>query len=87
MELELNITCMCHQAKIAICFQTPLAAPIALKICTRGVFSMLNSNLPSDLLSDHASNTSFKFHMHNSIILTLSGSNHAGVFKITTFYC
>ena len=36
MELEMKITCTCHQAKIAICCQTPLVAPIALKICTGG---------------------------------------------------
>ena len=60
MEPEMEITCTCHQAKIAICCQTPLVAPIALKICTRGFFSMLNQKLPSDLLSDHSSNISFK---------------------------
>ena len=60
MELELKITCTCHQAKIPICCQTPLVAPIALKICTRGFFSALNPKLQSDLLSDHSSNTSFK---------------------------
>ena len=60
MELELKITCTCHQAKIAICCQTPLVAPIASKICTEGFLNMLNPNLPSDLLSDHSSNTSFK---------------------------
>ena len=36
MEPEMEITCTCHQAKIAICCQMPLVAPIALKICTRG---------------------------------------------------
>ena len=35
MELELKITCTCHQAKIAICCQTPIAS----KICTQGGFS------------------------------------------------
>ena len=59
MELEMESTCTCHQAKIAICCQTPLVAPIALKICTWGFFSMLNPNLPSDLLSEYSSNTSF----------------------------
>ena len=59
MELELKITCTCHQAKNKICCQTPLVAPIAPKICTGGFFNMLNPNLPSDLLSDHSSNTSF----------------------------
>ena len=34
MVLELKITCTCHQAKIAICGQTPLVALIAPKICT-----------------------------------------------------
>ena len=60
MELELKISCTCHQAKSAICCQTPLVAPIALKNCARGFFGMLNPNLQSDLLSDHPSNTSFK---------------------------
>ena len=60
MELELQIICTCHQAKIAICCQKPLVAPIGLKICTRWFFSMLNPNLQSDLLSDHPSNTRFK---------------------------
>ena len=55
MELEMKITCTCHQAKITICCQTPLVTPIAPKICTRGFFNMLNPNLPSDLLSDHSS--------------------------------
>ena len=32
MELKLKITCTSHQAKIAICCQTPLVAPIAPKI-------------------------------------------------------
>ena len=58
--LPLKITCMCHQAKIATCGQTPLVAPIAPKNCTGGFFDMLNPNLPSDLLSDHSSNTNFK---------------------------
>ena len=57
MELELKITCTCHLAKITICCQTPLVAPIAPKIC-KGVFNTLNPNFPSDLLSDHSSNTS-----------------------------
>ena len=60
MELELKITCTCHQAKMAICYQTPLVAPIAPKICTWGFFNMLSPNLPSDLLPDHFSNTSFQ---------------------------
>ena len=60
MELELKIPCACHQAKIAICCQKPLVAPIAPKICTGEFFSILNPNLPSDLLSDHSSNASFK---------------------------
>ena len=58
MELELKITCTCHHAKIEICCQTPLAAPIAPKIYTGEFFDMLNPNLLSDLLSDHSSNTS-----------------------------
>ena len=32
MELELKITCTCHRAKIAICCQMPLFAPIAPKL-------------------------------------------------------
>ena len=60
MELELKITCTCHQAKIAMCCQTPLVAPIAPKICAGGFFNVLNPNLPSDLLCDYSSNTSFK---------------------------
>ena len=59
MELELKITCLCHQAKIAKCCQTPLVAPIAPKICSGEFFNMLNPSLPSDLLSDHYWNTSF----------------------------
>ena len=59
MELELKITCTCHRAKIAICCQTPLVAPIAPKICTGGFFNMLNPNLPSVLNFDHSRNTSF----------------------------
>ena len=36
---SLYITCTCHQAKITICCQMPLVAPIAQKICTdRGVY-------------------------------------------------
>ena len=62
MELELKIPCACHQAKITICCQMPLVAPIAPKNCTGGFFSMLNPNFPSDLLSDHSSNTSFNAH-------------------------
>ena len=66
MVLELKITCACHQAKIAICCQTPLVAPIAPKICTGRFFNIMNPNLPSDLLSDHSRNTSFKTsHLHN----------------------
>ena len=60
MELEMKLTCVCHQAKITICCQTPPNTPISPKICTRGFFNMLNPNLLSDLLSDHPSNTSFK---------------------------
>ena len=60
MELELKITCTCHQAKIAICCQMPLVAPIASEIAQGGFLNMLNPNLPSDLLSDHSINTSFK---------------------------
>ena len=68
MELELKITCACHQAKIEICCQTPLAAPIAPKIYTGGYFDMLNPNFPSDLLSNHSSNRSFK---QNAAIILL----------------
>ena len=50
----------CHQAKIAICCQTPQVAPIASKICTWGFLNMLNLNVLLDLLSDHSSNTSSK---------------------------
>ena len=60
MELELKITCTFHQAKIAICCQTPLVAPIAPKICTGVLFNMLNPNLPSDFDSNYTINTSFK---------------------------
>ena len=60
MELELKITCTCHLAKTTICRKTPLIAPIAPKICTEGFFNMLNPDLPSNLLSDHSINTSFK---------------------------
>ena len=59
MELELKFTCTCHQAKIAICCQTPLVAPIASKICTGAFLNMLNSNLPSYLLSDHSAIQAF----------------------------
>ena len=60
MEIELKITCTRHQAKVAICCQMSLFAPIAQKICTLGFINMLNPNLPSDLLSEHSGNTSFK---------------------------
>ena len=43
MELELKITCTCHQAKITICCQTPLVAPIALKNLRKGVFQHAES--------------------------------------------
>ena len=36
MVLGLKFTCMCHQAKFAICCQTPLVAPIDPKICSGG---------------------------------------------------
>ena len=65
MEHELKITCTCHQEKIAICCQTPLAAPIAPKICMGGFFIMLNLNFPSDLLSDHSRYTSFILILHS----------------------
>ena len=52
MELEMKITCACHQVKITICCETPPVAPIAPKICTEGFFNMLNPNLPSAMLSD-----------------------------------
>ena len=42
MELELKITCSCHQAKFAICCQMPLVAPVSHKICTGGFFNLLN---------------------------------------------
>ena len=41
MELELKITCTCHQANIAICCQTPLVAPIAPEICFEGFSTCL----------------------------------------------
>ena len=69
MELEMKISCTCHQAKITICCQTPLVTPIAPKICTGGFFYMLNPNLPSDLFSDNSSNTSFKKPITNNPIL------------------
>ena len=37
MKLELKITCTCHQAKIAMCCQTPLVAPIAPSLRIRCV--------------------------------------------------
>ena len=49
MQLELKITCTCHQSKIAICCQTPLVATISPNICAMGYFN-----------TDHYSNTSFK---------------------------
>ena len=53
----------CHQVKIVLCCQMPLVVPISWKICTWGFFHMLNSNLQSDLLSDHSKRTSIKlFH-------------------------
>ena len=61
MVLEWKITCTCHQEKLEICCQTPLVAPIAPKVCTGGFFNKLNLNLPSDLLSDNSSNTSFNY--------------------------
>ena len=44
MVLELKITCACHQAKIAVCCQTPLVALFARKIYSEGFFSVLNPN-------------------------------------------
>ena len=43
MELDLRISCTCHQAKIAICCQPPSVAPIAPDICTGGVFQHAES--------------------------------------------
>ena len=60
MVLGLKFTCTCHQAKITLCFQTPLVAPIDQKICTGGFLNTLNPNLLSDLLPDHSNNTSYK---------------------------
>ena len=37
MVLGLKFTCTCHQAKITLCCQTPLVAPIDQKICRGGV--------------------------------------------------
>ena len=65
MELELEITCVCHQAEIAKCCQTPEVAQIAqIKIC-RGSFSKCLTNLQSGLLSDYFRNT----HKHQRSIL------------------
>ena len=72
MELELKISCACHQAKIATCCQTPLVAPIAPKTCTGVFLSTPNPNLPSDLLSDHLGNTSFKTFLHRHTPHTVS---------------
>ena len=55
--LPLKVTCTCHRAKIIICCQTQLVAPIAPKICVGGSLNMLNPNLASDLLSGHSRNT------------------------------
>ena len=62
MELEMKITCTCHQAKISICCQTPTVTPIAPKTCSWGFFNMLNLNFQSDLFYDHSSNTSLSSH-------------------------
>ena len=62
MELELKITCNCHQVTIAKCCQMPLVATIAPKVCIMGFFILLNPNLipnlQSDLLFDRSRNTS-----------------------------
>ena len=57
MKLKLKITC--RQAKIVICSQMPLVAPVAPKISTRGFYNLLNPNLPADLFSEHSRNKSF----------------------------
>ena len=61
--------CTCHQAKTTISSQTPVVAPISPKTCTGRFSSMLNPNLPSDLLSDHSRNTSLKHPMNVSSVL------------------
>ena len=48
MVLGLKITCTYHQAKIAICCQTPLVVPISPSICTAGFFNTLNPDLLAD---------------------------------------
>ena len=51
MMFGLKIPCTCPQAKTAICLQTPLVVPIALKICTGGVFQHAVSKFQSALLA------------------------------------
>ena len=58
--LPLKITCTCHQTKTTICCQTQLVTLISPKNYTGWFVNMLNPNLPSDLLSNYSSNTSFK---------------------------
>ena len=81
MELELKITCTCHQANTAICCQIPLVAQIASKICAEGFFSMLNPNLQSYLFFDHSSNTSY-----NYVLLIIMFPVTAGVKKANVIF-
>ena len=43
MELEMKLTCVCHQAKITICCQTPPNTPISPKNLHKGVFQHAES--------------------------------------------
>ena len=43
MELELKITCTCHQANITICCQTPLVAPLLHPSISSGSYGLLDS--------------------------------------------
>ena len=65
MELELKITCTCHQEKIMLSNAT--GYPIAPKIYTGGFFDMLNPNFQSDLLSDHSIPAHFTCDIYSSI--------------------
>ena len=60
MELELKITCTCYQAKKKYSVKRHWLPRLLQKFSQGGSFNKLDSNLPSDLLSDYSSNTSFK---------------------------
>ena len=57
MMLGLKITCTCYQEKTAICCQTPLVVPIAVKNVHRWVFQHAVSKFQSALLSDQSRHT------------------------------